>query len=82
MPGPTTTHEAIGPTFTRHCVGGSGRTRVKEVLGLPCGGQSFIGKQITVCGWIKTMRLQKEFAFVELNDGSMFSNLGAIRSTL
>ena len=60
----------LGPTFTKNCVGGEGRLRVKEVLGLPCGGESLVGERVTICGWIKTMRDQKQFAFVELNDGS------------
>ena len=36
---------------------------------------SHIGKTITVCGWIRTVREQKTFCFVELNDGSTLSNL-------
>ncbi len=36
---------------------------------------SQIGSTLTVCGWVRTVREQKTFAFVELNDGSTFSNL-------
>ena len=68
----------LGPTFTKNCVGGEGRLRVKEVLGLPCGGESLVGQRVTICGWIKTMRDQKQFAFVELNDGSCFGNLQCV----
>ena len=35
---------------------------------------SLIGKSITVCGWIRTVRDQKNFAFIELNDGSTLSS--------
>lgn len=37
-----------------------------------------IGKQVTVCGWIRTVRNQKTFTFVEINDGSCFRNLQLI----
>ena len=33
------------------------------------------GKEITVCGWARTIRDMKTFGFVELNDGSCFKNL-------
>ena len=39
---------------------------------------SDIGKTLTVCGWIRTIRDQKHFCFVELNDGSTLSNLQII----
>ncbi len=39
---------------------------------------SHIGHILTVCGWIRTVRAQKNFAFIELNDGSTFSNLQII----
>ena len=31
--------------------------------------------QMTVSGWVRTMRESKSFAFVELNDGTFFRNL-------
>ena len=36
--------------------------------------ESFIGKDVTIQGWVKTLRHQKTFSFVEVNDGSCFSN--------
>ena len=39
---------------------------------------SDIGKTLNLCGWIRTVREQKNFAFIELNDGSTFSNLQII----
>ena len=33
------------------------------------------GKEITVSGWIRTLRDSKTFGFIELNDGSFFKNL-------
>jgi len=37
-----------------------------------------LDKTLTVCGWIRTIRQQKNFSFIELNDGSTFSNLQII----
>lgn len=33
------------------------------------------GESITVSGWIRTVRVSKNFGFIELNDGSCFKNL-------
>ena len=35
-------------------------------------------KEITVCGWARTIRDMKTFGFVELNDGSCFRNLQVV----
>ncbi len=35
----------------------------------------FINQQITVAGWVKTVRESKNVNFIELNDGSCFKNL-------
>jgi asparaginyl-tRNA synthetase len=41
--------------------------------------QSFdIGKTLTICGWVRTSREQKNFTFLEINDGSTLSNLQII----
>ena len=37
--------------------------------------QSFKDKEILVCGWIKSIRDMKEFAFATINDGSCFGDL-------
>ncbi|MBI3237001.1 MAG: asparagine--tRNA ligase, partial [Chlamydiales bacterium] len=39
---------------------------------------SDLGKTLTVCGWVRTVRDQNNFAFIELNDGSTLSNLQII----
>ena len=38
------------------------------------------GKEITVCGWARTIRDMKTFGFIELNDGSCFRNLQVVMS--
>jgi asparaginyl-tRNA synthetase len=39
---------------------------------------SLSGKEITVCGWARTIRDLKTFGFIELNDGSCFKNLQVV----
>jgi asparaginyl-tRNA synthetase len=36
------------------------------------------GQQVSVSGWVRTVRDSKAFAFIELNDGSCFSNLQVV----
>lgn len=38
----------------------------------------FIGKEVTIKGWVKTIREQKSFAFIEVNDGSTLTNFQVI----
>ena len=38
------------------------------------------GKEITVCGWARTIRDMKTFGFIELNDGSCCRNLQVVMS--
>ena len=35
----------------------------------------FIGKNVTVCGWVRTSRDSKNMAFIELNDGTSLKHL-------
>lgn len=37
-----------------------------------------IGKTLKICGWVRSVRDQKSFAFIELNDGSRLGNLQVI----
>ncbi len=36
---------------------------------------SYAGKEVTVSGWVKTIRDSENFGFIELNDGSFFKNV-------
>jgi len=38
------------------------------------------GREITVCGWARTIRDMKTFGFIELNDGSCLRNLQVVMS--
>ena len=46
--------------------------------------QNFTGRELTVCGWVRTVRDMKNFGFIELNDGSCFKSLQVVfaRETL
>lgn len=35
----------------------------------------FIGKEVSLSGWVKTVRNSKTFGFIELNDGTFFKNV-------
>ena len=37
--------------------------------------EKFEGKEITIAGWVKTLRDSKTFGFIELNDGTFFKNV-------
>ena len=36
---------------------------------------AFVGKEVTVCGWVRTSRDSKNMAFIELNDGTTLKHL-------
>lgn len=37
--------------------------------------EDYGGKEVTVSGWVRTIRSSKSFGFIELNDGSFFSGI-------
>ncbi len=49
-----------------------------EIKALFSEAASFAEKQVTVCGWVKTLRDSKALCFIELNDGSCFNNLQVV----
>ncbi len=46
-------------------------TDIKEVLK----NAEYIGKSVTVCGWVRTSRNSKNVAFIELNDGTSLKHI-------
>lgn len=46
-------------------------TDIREVLE----NQEFLGKEVTVCGWVRTSRESKNMAFAELNDGTTLTHI-------
>ena len=51
------------------------RTRIAQIF---ADAESFGGREITVCGWARTIRDMKNFGFIELNDGSCFKSLQVV----
>jgi len=39
-----------------------------------------LGEELSVAGWVRTVRSSKEFGFIELNDGSFFKSLQVVFS--
>ena len=56
------------------------RTKIKEILHAQQP-SSLIGKKTTVAGWVRTLRNQKSFTFIEINDGSTLANLQVIANS-
>lgn len=47
-------------------------TEIKDIYKSP---DEFSGKEIKICGWIRTIRSSKKFGFIEINDGTYFKNI-------
>lgn len=43
--------------------------------------EDFLNKEIKVAAWVRTARSSKEFAFIEVNDGSFFKGLQVVLSS-
>jgi len=48
------------------------KTLISKLVKLP---ESFLGKDIQISGWVRTVRTSKTFGFIELNDGSSYQNI-------
>ena len=40
--------------------------------------ESYGGKEVTISGWVRTVRASNAFGFIELNDGSFFSGIQVV----
>ena len=49
------------------------RIKVRDIL--IKGDDSLLGKKVTIKGWVRTLRSQKAFSFIEVNDGSTLGGL-------
>lgn len=52
-------------------------TKIRQIM-LAHDRATIIGQEHTVKGWVKTVRVQKNLTFVEVNDGSCFANLQVV----
>ena len=50
----------------------------QKIAGIYAAPADFDGSEITVCGWVRTVRDLKNFGFIELNDGSCFKSLQVV----
>ncbi len=51
------------------------RTRIKQIWK---DAEKFGGKELTIAGWVRSVRDMKQFGFVTLNDGSCFNDLQVV----
>lgn len=54
------------------------RLRLKSLKHVNPSRPSMVGNEVTVKGWVRTVRNQKTFTFIEINDGSTLSNFQII----
>lgn len=54
------------------------RVKIKKLKHPEPGRPSYVGTEVTIKGWVRTVRDQKTFSFIEINDGSTLSNFQAI----
>ena len=51
------------------------KTFVKEIFANP---EKFDGKEISISGWVRTLRSSNVFGFIEINDGTFFKNIQVV----
>ena len=51
------------------------RTEIAQIYASP---ETFAGQEITVCGWVRTIRDSKSLGFIDLNDGSYFKGIQVV----
>lgn len=51
------------------------RTEIAKLYENP---EGFTDRTLTVCGWVRTLRDQKTFGFIDLNDGSCFKGVQVV----
>lgn len=54
------------------------RTKIKEIKTPRLSAPSWVGQEVTIKGWVRTVRNQKTFTFIEINDGSTLSNFQVV----
>ncbi len=51
------------------------RTSLKEII---TAAERMLNERLQLTGWVRTVRVSKDFGFIELNDGSHFKNLQVV----
>lgn len=57
------------------------RLKIKNLKNPRADEPSFVGHEVTIKGWIRTVRNQKTFTFIEVNDGSTLANFQMIMTS-
>jgi len=53
----------------------SGRVKIADVLK---NADAHMGRDVTICGWVRTLRDNGHFGFIELNDGTYFRSIQVV----
>lgn len=51
------------------------KTTVKEIFAKP---NNFADKEVSISGWVRTLRSSNVFGFIEINDGTFFKNIQVV----
>ncbi|CAI7731804.1 unnamed protein product [Closterium sp. NIES-53] len=54
------------------------RLRIADIKNGPDEGMEQVGRHVELRGWVRTVRSQKAFSFIELNDGSSLSGIQVV----
>ena len=57
---------------------GDGRLERTMISDLYSSLKDYEGKEVTVCGWVRSVRASKNFGFIDLNDGSCFKGVQVV----
>lgn len=49
-----------------------------EIASVHAKPEDYLGRQVTICGWVRTIRDSKAIGFMEINDGSCFTGLQVV----
>ncbi len=75
LPEPLTPETDCGNSHRKDLRQEMDRIEIKKLYADP---SAYAQKDVTVCGWVKTIRDSKTLGFIELNDGSCFKNLQVV----
>ncbi|MCB1136006.1 MAG: asparagine--tRNA ligase, partial [Chlamydiia bacterium] len=54
------------------------RTKIRSIKGPGSEAAKWVGETVLLKGWIRSARIQKTFAFIDLNDGSMVAGMQCV----
>lgn len=72
----TTTSSSSSSTGINTATAQIERLKVKKILDSD---ETIVGRKVLVQGWVRTLRDQKNFSFIEINDGSTLTGIQTVR---